>query len=153
MPVYQSKNNPYRILFICTGNSCRSQMAEGLARSSGCKAYSAGVFPSQVNPRSITVMAELGIDISQHVSNAVTDFVNDQFDMVITLGETARKHLPHFTGIVKEFIHHPVYDPYNTSGTDDEVLPVYRRVRDELKEWIDGLCASDDLNPSSPDCR
>ena len=126
-----------KILILCTGNSCRSQMAEGFLKSFDKKleVYSAGTKPaSKVNPNSVKVMEEDGIDISSQYPQDVNEFVNQSFDYVITVCDNAKEVCPVFNGEVKQQLHIPFEDPYEATGTEEEVLAVYRRVRDEIKE-------------------
>ncbi|GAB4379347.1 MAG: arsenate reductase ArsC [Calditrichia bacterium] len=125
-----------RILILCTGNSCRSQMAEGFLKSFDDKleVYSAGTFPSgQVHPKAIQVMKEIGIDISEGYPKDVDQFINQSFDYVITVCDNARETCPVFMGKVKEQLHIGFEDPAEASGSEEEVLAVFRRVRDEIK--------------------
>lgn len=126
-----------RILIICTGNTCRSQMAEGFLRSFDpiLEVYSAGtIAEGKVNPFAVKVMAELGIDISQQSPDSVNKYLDQSFDYVITVCDGAKEICPVFTGNVKNRIHIGFDDPANTKGPEEEVLPVYRRVRDQIKE-------------------
>lgn len=126
------------MLILCTGNSARSQMAEGLLRSIASGEYeveSAGVAPSSVRPEAITVMSELGIDISSHRSKSVDEFVNQPFDVVITVCDNARETCPVFPSSA-ERVHWSFDDPAEAKGTLDERLAVFRRVRDEIRERL-----------------
>ncbi len=125
------------ILILCTGNSCRSQMAEGFLKSfdSELEVFSAGTIPAEkVNPNSVIVMDEVGIDISSQFPQNVDEFVDQSFDYVITVCDNAKEVCPVFTGHVKHQLHIPFDDPADATGTEQEVLAVYRRVRDEIKE-------------------
>lgn len=128
-----------KILVLCTGNSCRSQMAESILKSfePGLIVFSAGTHPEkQVNPNAIKVMAELGIDISNNYTKNVEEFINETFDYVITVCDDAKETCPVFTGEVKHRLHISFRDPAIATGTEEEVLAVYRSVRDEiLKEF------------------
>ena len=129
-----------KILFLCTGNSCRSQMAEGFAHQMGWDAYSAGTKPeTQVNPFAVKVMAEIGIDIAQHTPEPISKYLDENFDIVATLCDNARETCPVFTGVSKHQIHHGFIDPADASGSDKEITKVYRRVRDEIREWMEEL--------------
>lgn len=131
-----------KILVLCTGNSCRSQMAEGFLKSfdSELEVYSAGTFPaSRVSPNAIIVMNELGIDISQEYTKNVEKFLNDSFDFVITVCDDARESCPVFTGKVKEQLHIGFYDPTNAIGTREQILTEHRKVRDEIKDKFYGF--------------
>jgi arsenate reductase len=126
-----------KILILCTGNSCRSQMAEGFLKSfdSKLEVYSAGTKPAErVNPKAIQVMQEMGIDISKNYPKDVEQFVNESFDYVITVCDNAKETCPVFTGKVGQQLHIGFEDPAEATGTEEEVLAVFRRVRDEIKE-------------------
>ena len=125
-----------KILILCTGNTCRSQMAEGFLKSfdSELEVYSAGVKPeSRVNPNAIKVMNELGIDISGGKPQDVNEFIKDSFDYVITVCDNAKETCPVFLGDVKEQLHIGFEDPADAAGTDEEILSVFRKIRDEIK--------------------
>jgi arsenate reductase len=126
-----------RILILCTGNSCRSQMAEGFLKSfdSELEVFSAGTKPAEkVNPNSVIVMDEVNINISSQYPQDVDEFVDQSFDYVITVCDNAKEVCPVFSGEVKHRVHLPFDDPSDATGTEEEVLAVYRRVRDEIKE-------------------
>jgi arsenate reductase len=126
-----------RILILCTGNSCRSQMAEGFLKSfdSELEVFSAGTIPAdKVNPNSVTVMEKVDIGISSQIPQNVDEFVDQSFDYVITVCNNAKEVCPVFTGQVKHQLHIPFDDPADARGTEQEVLAVYGRVRDEIKE-------------------
>jgi arsenate reductase len=131
-----------RVLFLCTGNSCRSQMAEGFLRAYGdekYEAHSAGTKPSTVNPLAVEVMREVGIDISGQRSKNVGEYVGQHFPLVITVCNNAREHCPIFPGpCLRE--HWPFDDPADATGSDEERLQVFRRVRDEIgariRSWV-----------------
>lgn len=126
-----------RILVLCTGNSCRSQMAEGFLKffDKNLEVYSAGTKPAdKVNPFAVKAMKEVGIDISQNYPKSVDQFLNDSFDYVITVCDNAKETCPVFMGEVKHRLHIGFDDPAEAVGTEEEVMPVYRRVRDEIKE-------------------
>ena len=126
-------DKPIRILFLCTGNSCRSQMAEGWANHLGAgrvEAHSAGVNPTGVVPATVEVMAEAGVDTSLQYSKAADIFVGEEFDYIITLCDNARETCPYFPGEAKR-LHWPIDDPY---GLD---LDAYRRARDDIKRRLD----------------
>ena len=128
-----------KILFICTHNSARSHMAEGLVNAlygEHYEAHSAGTEPSQVNPLAIRVMTEIGIDISDHHSKGVEQFLDQEFDYVVTVCDHANETCPFFPG-GKERIHNGFQDPSAQDGTEDEKLAVFRRVRDEIRRWIE----------------
>ncbi|HAR46468.1 MAG TPA: arsenate reductase [Nitrospiraceae bacterium] len=123
-------------MFLCTGNSCRSQMAEGLARELGkgkIEAYSAGLAPSQVNPYAVRVMQEIGIDISRQTSKAINQDLILKMDVVITLCGHAEVLCPMTPPQVKR-LHWPIDDPILATGTENEVLLEFRRARDQIRE-------------------
>ena len=129
-----------KILFLCTGNSCRSQMAEGFAHQMGWDAYSAGTKPEiQVNPFAINVMAEIGVDISHHTPEPISKYLDENFDIVATLCDNARETCPVFTGVSKHQIHNGFIDPADATGSDGEITEVYRQVRDEIRDWVTKL--------------
>ena len=126
-----------RILILCTGNSCRSQMAEGFLKSfdSELEVFSAGTKPAEkVNPNSVIVMDEVNINISSQYPQDVDEFVDQSFDYVITVCDNAKEVCPVFSGEVKHQVHLPFDDPADAIGTEQEILAVYKRVRDEIKE-------------------
>ena len=128
----------YQVLFLCTENACRSQMAEGLVNrdlAGRVQARSAGVRPSLVNPRAIRVMAELGIDISRQRAKSVDDLAGEQFDLVITVCDQAREQCPLFPGDT-EVIHLGFPDPARASGSEEEIMAAFRRVRDALRAQL-----------------
>jgi arsenate reductase len=128
----------FKVLFLCTENACRSQMAEGLINrdlAGRVTARSAGVRPSRVNPRAIRVMAELGIDISHHRSKSVDDLAGETFDLVITVCDQAREQCPLFPGET-EVMHLGFPDPARAAGTEEEILAVFRQVRDALRDQL-----------------
>jgi arsenate reductase (thioredoxin) len=124
-----------RILIICTGNTCRSQMAEGFLRSfdQSLHVYSAGTRAEKsVNPYAVEVMAERGIDISAQKPKQVDIFLKEEFDYVITVCDGAKEICPVFTGKVAHRLHLGFEDPADAKGTREEILPVYRKVRDQI---------------------
>jgi arsenate reductase (thioredoxin) len=126
-----------RILILCTGNSCRSQMAEGILKNidPSLQVFSAGVFPaSRVSSKTVLVMKEIGIDISAAYPKNVDKFLKDSFDYVITVCDNARETCPVFTGKVNHRIHMGFEDPGFTEGTEEEILEAHRKVRDEIRE-------------------
>jgi arsenate reductase len=126
------------VLILCTGNSARSQMAEGLLRHDAGDRFdvvSAGVKPSIVRPEAIAVMKELGIDIDTQRSKHVDVFDGQKFDYVITVCDNARESCPVFFGAAKR-LHHDFEDPVAAEGPDDQRLAIYRRVRDQLREYF-----------------
>jgi arsenate reductase len=127
-----------RVLILCTGNSARSQMAEGIFRhiaGDDFEVASAGVAPSHVRPEAIKVMGELGIDISGHRSKSVDDFLGQEFDYVITVCDNANEQCPVFPGKT-ERIHWSFEDPAAVQGDEPARLAVFRRVRDEIKSRL-----------------
>ena len=125
------------ILVLCTGNSCRSQIAEGyLSYFAGDKAtiYSAGIETHGVNPKAIQVMAEDGIDISKHTSNNVDEYVDIPFDYVITVCDNAKENCPYFPTQAQKF-HYNFPDPAKAKGDATEVMDEFRRVRDLIKTY------------------
>jgi len=127
-----------RVLILCTGNSARSQMAEGLLRHDAgdrFEVFSAGTKPSFVRPEAIAAMRELGIDISGHRSKGVDEFIGQQFDYVLTVCDNANESCPVFPGQTVR-IHHSFEDPAEARGASDERLAVFRRVRDELRRYL-----------------
>jgi arsenate reductase len=133
-----------RILFLCTGNSCRSQMAEGWARylKGDCiEPYSAGIVIHGLNPNAVKVMAEAGVDISGHHSKHLNELKDIDFDYVITVCDNAHESCPMFPGKTK-VIHVGFNDPprlAKEAKTEEETLNIYRRVRDEIKSFIEKL--------------
>ncbi len=124
-----------KILILCTGNTCRSQMAEGFLKSldKSFEVYSAGTkAEGRVNPKAIKVMKEKGIDISSGRPQPVSEFLDRPFDYVITVCDGAKEVCPVFTGEVKQRLHIGFDDPAYATGTEEEVLAVFRRVRDEI---------------------
>jgi len=127
-----------KVLFLCTHNSCRSQMAEALANhyfGDKLKAFSAGTESTRVNPLAAKVLSEIGIDTTPLRSKIMDEFTGQSFDYVITLCDDANEKCPLFFGGV-ERIHHGFDDPSRLPGTETEILPEFRRVRDEIKNWI-----------------
>jgi arsenate reductase len=127
-----------RVLVLCTGNSARSQMGEGLFRAEGGGGYevfSAGTRPSQVRPEAIAVMREIGIDISGNRSKSVDEFAGQSFDFVVTVCDSARDNCPVFPGAAKR-VHWSLEDPAAVEGTEEERLAAFRRIRDQLREHV-----------------
>ena len=130
--------NKKRVLFLCTGNSCRSQMAEGFLRDMAgdrFEVFSAGIKPTQVNPLAIKVMAEACIDISKHRSKSAMEFIGQKFDFVVTVCDNAKQTCPIFPGKYEK-IHWDLEDPAEAQGTEEERLVFFRRIRDEIKNNI-----------------
>jgi len=126
-----------KILILCTGNSCRSQMAEGFLKSfdSRLEVFSAGTNPaSQANANAVAVMKEVGIDISQNEPKNVSLFLSDSFDYVITVCEDAKESCPYFSGNVRHRMHIGFEDPAKAQGTAEEILAVYRKIRNQIRE-------------------
>ena len=126
-----------KILVLCTGNSCRSQMAEGLLTSllSNAKVYSAGTKPEKVNPFAIKAMAEMGIDISKNTSNHADEYANIDFDYVFTVCDNAKEICPIYPK-AKQMIHYSFTDPADATGTEQEQLKVYIEVRNQLRDYF-----------------
>jgi arsenate reductase len=126
---------PKRVLFLCTGNSCRSQMADAIINHDfhdRAEAFSAGTEPHGLNPKAVQVMAEIGIDISGNSSDHLDLYVGQDFDYVISLCSDADEKCPAFFGGVKR-LHMPFDDPPRIQGTEEEIMAAYRRVRDEIR--------------------
>jgi len=131
--------NKKRVLILCTGNSCRSQMAEGFLRHMAgdrFEVFSAGVKPIQVNPLAIKAMAEAGVDISKHRSKSAMEFIGQQFDYIITVCDNAKQTCPVFPG-KHEKIHWDLEDPAEARGSEEERLVVFRKIRDEIRKKIE----------------
>jgi arsenate reductase len=131
----------FKVMFLCTGNSCRSQMAEGWARSLGrgvIEAYSAGLFPVGVNPHATKAMAEVGIDITGQWSKAIDQVLLSRMDIVITLCDSAAELCPAVPGGMKR-LHWPIDDPIRAQGTEEHIMKEFRRARDEIKAKVLGL--------------
>jgi arsenate reductase (thioredoxin) len=127
-----------RVLILCTGNSARSQMAEGLLRHDAGNRFevaSAGVEPSKVRPEAIKAMSEIGIDISSHRSKSVDEFLNKEFDYVITVCDNANERCPVFPGTTKR-IHWSFDDPASVEGDLETRLAAFRRVRDQIRRKL-----------------
>ena len=125
------------ILVLCTGNSCRSQLAEGYLRffhGENANVYSAGVETHGVNPRAIATMKEDGIDISAHTSNHVDEYLDIPFDLIFTVCDHASERCPIFASTAKR-IHHNFTDPAKATGSEEEIMAEFRRVRDEIKSY------------------
>lgn len=131
-------NDKKRILFVCTQNSARSQMAEGLMRSlygDRYEVFSAGTNPYQVNPFAIAAMDKINIDIRTHRSKSINEFEGQMMDYVVTVCDSAKETCPYFPG-GRTVLHHSFNDPAAARGTDEAILSQFEKVRDELKEWI-----------------
>jgi arsenate reductase len=130
-----------RVLILCTGNSARSQMAEGLLRHSGGEAFevvSAGIDPSFVRPEAIAAMREIGIDISSHRSKSIDEFTGQPFAYVITVCDNAKQQCPMFPGPARR-IHWSIKDPAVVEGDNETRLAAFRVARDELRERLSGF--------------
>ena len=139
-----------RVLILCTGNSARSQMAEGLLRYDAGRRFSvesAGTRPGIVRPEAIAVMRELGIDIAGHRSKSVAEFEGQQFDVVITVCDNARESCPVFFGASVRR-HHDFEDPAAAEGSDEVRLAAFRRVRDQLRAYLQDFAAGGDASTS-----
>jgi len=137
-----------KVLFLCTGNSCRSQMAEGWGEkllAGKAEVFSAGTKPGSVDPRAIKVMAEAGVDISGHRSKHASEFKDIAFDLVVTVCDKARESCPVWFGKAEK-LHRSFEDPpflAKEAGTEEEALAHYRRVRDEIRDFVAGLLKGD----------
>jgi arsenate reductase (thioredoxin) len=126
-----------KILVLCTGNSCRSQMAEGYLRhfeNGKAEIYSAGIETHGVNPRAVATMQEDGIDISNHTSNNINEYTGIDFDFVITVCDNAKERCPFFPSKAKKF-HYDFPDPAKATGTEEEILQQFRNVRQLIKDY------------------
>lgn len=136
-----SDEGKIKVLFLCTGNSCRSQIAEGWARHLNgniIDAYSAGIRPIGVSSRAIKVMDEAGVDISMHKSRHVDEFSGIDFDYVVTLCDNAAKNCPVFSGKAR-IVHKPFDDPYFASGSEEQIMATFRKVRDDIRTFIETM--------------
>jgi arsenate reductase len=130
-----------RILVLCTGNSCRSQIAEGYLRhfaGDRAQVYSAGIETHGVNPKAVATMKEDGVDISGHTSNNIEEYKNIDFDYVITVCDNAKENCPFFPSKAKVF-HQNFSDPAKATGTEEEVMKKFKEVRNEIKEYCRSL--------------
>jgi arsenate reductase (thioredoxin) len=130
-----------RILVLCVGNSCRSQIAEGYMQYFAidkAEVFSAGVETHGVNPKAILVMKEDGLDISHHTSNHVDEYQNETFHFVLTVCENGKDRCPYFPALEKQF-HQNFPDPAQAVGTPDEILNEFRKVRDDIKKYCEGF--------------
>ncbi|MBN4065862.1 arsenate reductase ArsC [Candidatus Amoebophilus asiaticus] len=128
-----------KILVLCTGNSCRSQMAGGFLKNIGkddVEVYSAGIAPENVNPNAVNVMKEVGIDISEHTSNHINEYDSLNPDFLISVCDHAKENCPFFPSNARH-LHHNFNDPAMARGTNKEILDIYRQVRDEIKIYCD----------------
>lgn len=128
-----------KILFVCTQNSARSQMAEGLLRAmygNRYEVFSAGTRPFRVNPFAIQAMDNIGIDIKAHRSKSIDEYLGQEMDYAITVCDSAKETCPYFSG-AKSIIHHSFSDPAAATGDDEALLAEFERVRDEIRDWIE----------------
>ena len=128
-----------KILILCTGNSARSQMAEGLLKyicQNKYEVFSAGTKPSIVRPEAIKVLREIGINITNNRSKSVDEFVNQEIDYVFTICDNAKENCPYFPAKTK-LIHHSFVDPAEIEGDEDTRLAAFRQVRDEIKKYLE----------------
>jgi len=126
-----------KIIVLCTGNSCRSQIAEGYLRhfaNDSAEVYSAGIETHGVNPKAIVVMKEDGVDLSRHTSNNIDEYRSMDFDFVITVCDSAKENCPYFPSRAKKF-HQNFPDPAKANGTEEEILVEFRKVRDAIKTF------------------
>ena len=126
-----------KVLFLCTNNSCRSQIAEGLLNSiyrERFKAYSAGINPTKLNPYAIEIMKEIGIDLSKQYSKNIEEFKGKNFDLVVTVCDKAKEACFFFLG--KKIIHKSFEDPTNFNGSIEDTLNIFRKTREKIKIWI-----------------
>tara|TARA_B110000014_G_scaffold63381_1_gene43066 strand:- start:559 stop:987 length:429 start_codon:yes stop_codon:yes gene_type:complete len=138
----------HRVIFICTGNSCRSQIAEGLLRKEAddrFDIFSAGSDPSRLHPAAISVMEEWGIDISHQKSESIGNFIDNNFDIIITVCDNANQSCPVFPN-EKIRLHWSIKDPFHGWSDNQEDLPPYRIARDELKKRIDEFLSSENID-------
>jgi len=147
------KQRKKKVLFVCTHNSSRSQIGEALLRAlygDRYEAYSAGTKPTRVNPYAIRVMKEIGIDISSQSSKRVDEFLCKKFDYVVTVCNHAKEECPVFPG-AKKYLHQDFEDPSECKGTEEEILAIFRRVRNEVMNWVkETFDKVDDTPTSSP---
>ncbi|HJX73272.1 MAG TPA: arsenate reductase ArsC [Candidatus Deferrimicrobiaceae bacterium] len=136
-----SREGRKTVLFLCTGNACRSQMAEGWAKalkSEEIEVFSAGVAPCYVHPTAIRIMAEAGVDISGQYSKHVEEMDGIRFDYIVTLCDHAGKVCPYHPGLGKR-VHRPFEDPVYARGTEEQVLARFRDVRDQIRRFVEGM--------------
>lgn len=127
-----------KVLFVCTHNSARSQMAEGMLNAfyaDRYAAYSAGTHPTAVNPHAVKVLAEIDVDISSNRSKTIDSFKGRKFDYVVTVCDNAKKECPFFPG-AKKYLHASFDNPSEFRGTEKEIMAKFRRVRDEIRDWM-----------------
>ncbi|PJZ83168.1 arsenate reductase ArsC [Leptospira harrisiae] len=134
-------NNPKNILILCTGNSCRSQIAEGWMRfyaKEKANVYSAGIETHGVNPKAIATMKEAGIDISKHTSNHINEYKDIPFDFIITVCDHAKENCPYFPSDAKR-LHHNFSDPSKLVGTEEEVKVAFAKTREEIRNYCESF--------------
>ncbi len=134
-----------KVLFICTHNSARSQMAEGILRSlypEQYEVYSAGTEPTEINPSGVKVMQEIGIDISFHRAKSIKEFIDEIFDYVVTVCDQAKESCPFFPG--GTVIHQSFMDPSQLKGTEAEIIEGFREIRDEIMAWVASVFKDED---------
>ena len=137
----------HKVIFICTGNSCRSQIAEGILKNEASErfsVFSAGSHPSRLHPASVSVMQEWGIDISHHKSESINNYIDKNIDIIITVCDNANQSCPTFPG-EKIRLHWSIKDPFHGWGNNQGDLHPYRFTRDELKNKIDKFLSSKDI--------
>ena len=142
--IYSMKN----ILVLCTGNSCRSQMAEGYLKYFAKKeanVYSAGIETHGVNPSAIAIMKEDQLDISTHTSNHIEEYLDIPFDFLITVCDHAKESCPVFPNKVAHRIHHNFFDPSKVEGTEDEIHTAFQKARDEIKSFCEAFVSENIL--------
>jgi len=133
-----------KVLFVCTQNSARSQMAEGLLRAlygDRYEVFSAGTNPFRVNPFAIEAMKKIGIDISDHRSKSIDEFIDKDIDYAVTVCDSAKESCPYFPG-AKVLLHHSFSDPAAVTGSDESVLGEFEWVRNEIRSWIEEAVSS-----------
>lgn len=142
-----------RILFLCTHNSARSQMAEGFLRAfygDRYEVFSAGTEPTDVHPLAVWVMGEEGIDISAHMAKNVTDFINREMDEVVTVCDQAKESCPFFP-YGKKFLHQSFPDPASFQGSEEEKLAFFRKVRNAVRDWVKSQYGAKTPSGSKPE--
>jgi arsenate reductase len=130
-----------KVLFLCTGNSCRSQIAEGWARhlkADVMEVYSAGVSPGGLNKRAVAIMAEAGVDISEHRSKHVSELMNIDFDYIVTVCDYARQQCPVFPGKLRH-VHRLFSDPSFIEADEEQIMAEFRKLRDEIRAFIETM--------------
>ncbi|MFQ5599133.1 MAG: arsenate reductase ArsC [Candidatus Krumholzibacteriia bacterium] len=146
------QHEPRTVLFLCTGNSCRSQIAEAWAREllgDRVQAYSAGVEAHGLHPKAVRVMAEVGVDIARQRSQHVDEFRDLRPDLVVTVCDHAAEICPAFPGAPR-MLHRSFRDPARATGSEDEILEVFRQVRDQIRDFVRDLPALLEDSPAAP---